>query len=442
MEQQCISVAASDGLYVTDDYLVTHNTAQAITYANELAAERILVVCPASVRLQWEQMIHRWVWPRNHRTKTGFPVVNPILRGGAAIYKGPAPCWWVISYDLLARKPAIYEMFLRDRYDLVILDEIHMLRSPTAARTQHILGAQHIDGVADQGDHKLGLTGTPLPSRPRECYTITRSFCWDAIDRMSERKFRSLYNDSMKVNGFKTIEIVGRLPELQNRLRANFMVRRIKEDVLPQLPKTRYELTYVEPTTGVRHALRAERMLGIDPTSFHDWDADVQGQIATVRREMGEAKVPLIVEHMHRLMDEIDKAVVFCWHQPVAQALYEKLAEYNPVVATGKTSARQKHERKEHFIAEPSCRLFIGNIASVGTGTNGIQEVASWAVFAEPSWTPGENEQAVDRLRRMGQTGYVVAQFLIAPHGFDERVLRSNLEKADRIEQTLDRSMT
>lgn len=415
-------------------------TAQAIVYANEIGAERVLVICPASVRLQWQQMIYRWIWPRNHRTKTGYPVTCPVLSGKSSIYRGPHPCWYIVSYDLLARSPAMYEMFLAMGYDLVICDEIHFLRSPEARRTQHIFGAQHIDGIAENAGAKLGLTGTPLPSRPRECYTVARNFCFDAIDRLSLDKFKAFYNESVPMPGGKVVEFTGRLPELQQRLRANFMVRRHKDDVLPQLPKTRYEIAYVEPNKGVRTALRAEKMLGIDPTDFQRWDADVQGQVATIRREMGEAKVPLVAEHVHRIMQELDKLVVYCWHKSVLWALAETLAEYQPVALPGGTTNKQKHERKEAFMRDPEVRLFLGNIAAIGTGTDGIQEVASMCVFAEPSWTPGENEQAVDRLRRIGQTGYVHAQFLVAPAGFDERVLKANLEKADHTHRTLDRS--
>jgi len=413
-------------------------TAQAIVFANEIGAQRVLVICPASVRLQWQQMIYRWVWPRNLPTKTGFPVVCPILTGKSPIYRGPHPCWYIVSYDLIARSPAIYEIFRGMNYDLFIGDEIHFLRSPEARRTQHIFGAKHIEGVAESAERKLGLTGTPLPSRPRECYTVTRNFCFDAIDRLSLDKFKSFYNETLSLPGEKQIELVGRLPELQQRLRANFMVRRHKDDVLPQLPKTRYEIAYVEPNKGVREALRAEKMLGIDPGDFKSWDAQVQGQVATIRREMGEAKVPLVVEHVHRLMSELDKLVIYCWHKSVLAALAEELAEYSPVQVPGGTTNKQKHERKEAFMYDPSVRLFLGNIAAVGTGTDGIQEVAYFAVFAEPSWTPGENEQAVDRLRRMGQQGHVVAQFLVAPQGFDERVLKANLEKADHTHRTLD----
>ena len=259
---------------------------------------------------------------------------------------------------------------------------------------------------------------------------------------MSEDRFRFRFNPSITVPGGKMIEKTGRLPELQNRLRCNFMVRRLKKEVLHQLPSVTYELTYVEPNAGVKKALRHERMLGVDPLHLGQVDGDIMGRVSTVRREMGEAKVPLVVQHVRDLFDSgLEKLVLFTWHRSVLAHLADELASLGVVTVPGGSTATQKHVRKETFMQDPNTRIFIGNILACGTGTDGLQKVCSHVVFAEASWVPGENDQAVDRLWRMGQNRGVLAQFLVAEGGMDQRVLGSAIEKAGNIDTTLDKRM-
>jgi SWI/SNF-related matrix-associated actin-dependent regulator 1 of chromatin subfamily A len=187
--------------------------------------------------------------------------------------------------------------------------------------------------------------------------------------------------------------------------------------------------------------LAGENLLGIDPLQFDGSDAELKGQIATLRREMGEAKVPLALEHIERVLSGgTDKLVVFAWHKSVIQGLAEapSLSKYNPVTVMGGATDGQKHERKRQFIEDPDCKLFVGNIMACGTGVDGLQQVCNTAVFAEASWVPGDNDQAVDRLWRMGQGTNVLAQFLVAPESMDERVLGSAINKAENTHAALD----
>ena len=192
--------------------------------------------------------------------------------------------------------------------------------------------------------------------------------------------------------------------------------------------------------TPVRKALKAESLIDIDPTNFDKTDMETQGHISTVRKEMGIAKVPLVVEHVARLLNGgMDKLVLFTWHREVLAKLHDELAGYGAVSVPGGVTTVQKHSRKKAFMEKPNIRVFIGNILACGTGTDGLQEVCSHAVFSEFSWVPGDNDQAVDRLWRMGQAGNVMAEFLIAPDSMDEKVLMSSVTKAQTTHETLDR---
>lgn len=408
-------------------------TIQAIGLANYIGAKHVLVICPASVRLQWRKEILRWsvLAPRVR--------VYPILRSADGF--NPHANYTIVSYDL-ARAEVIHKLLAERHWDIVVIDEAHYLKSPSAMRTQAIFGGGLGDFkeryIVKNAEHIVALTGTPLPNRPRECYTLVRALCWDAIEWMSQDKFIYTYNPSeTDWETGKTIYATGRLPELRARLRCNLMIRRHKKDVLEQLPDTQYELRYVEEDGAVRTALKAEHMLGIDPgDSVFSLDGDA---ISTVRRMMGEAMAPQAASFVEEQLDGgVDKVVVFAWHKSVVAKLRELLGKYGVVTIDGGTSAVGKYRAIQEFRTNPDIRVVVANIMAAGTGTDGLQDACSHAIFAEPDWVPGNNQQCVDRLHRIGQRGSVLAQFLVAPGSFAEKILGDAIGKLTDINATLD----
>lgn len=279
------------------------------------------------------------------------------------------------------------------------------------------------------------------PMIAHNCYTISRGLCWDAIDWASYDDFCFRHNPSARVgSGGAVREEKGRLLELQARLRCNFMIRRLKKDVLKDLPDKRYEMSYVETNGKIQQVLQKERLLDFDPDEVSNPDFFLDGAISTVRREMGEAKVPRIVEHMKYLLDiaEVEKVVMFSHHRSVMDALHEALDKYGVAVVRGGMSAVAKQEEVDKFVNDPKCRIFSGQLDAASTGIDGLQKVASHVVLAEPAWNPGINEQAIDRCHRFGQHGNVIAQFLVVEGSLDEKVLSSVVGKAHTVHEALD----
>lgn len=402
-------------------------TMQAIAISNEIQAERTLVLCPANIRLQWCERIRAWStlrWPYT---------VYPILHGRRGVH--PSAEWTVVSYDL-ARTEPIWKALAKGRYDHLILDEAHFLKTPDAARTRTVFGGgSHpvADALRARARRTTALSGTPLPNRPREAYTLARGLCWDSIDWLSEDAFSARFNPSVTretPDGKIFIdERSGRHGELQARLRANFMVRRMKRDVLPQLKLPMLDIVHVEETGPVKAALQAEKLLDIDPENLEGLNMQVMGQVSTVRRMMGMAIAPLAASYVDMLLEGgEDKIVVFAWHVGVIDMLMDKLAKYRPLRIDGSTPPTRKPAIVAEF-GRPGRRLLIGNILSLGTGTDGLQDFCQRGVAAECDWTPGNNEQAIDRLDRMGQRGQVLFDFLVAQGSYSEHVLGSSLRK-------------
>lgn len=419
---------------------------EAIAVCNEIGARRVLVLCPANIRLQWVKVIRRW-------STMAYPyTVYPILHGRRGV--NPNANWTVVSYDLCS-SPGIWKALAKLTYDVLIIDEAHYCKTVDAKRTRAVFGGglnPLAEPLFSRAGMILGLTGTPLPNRPREAYTLARGLCFDAIDFMSEDSFRYRFNPSRKVttedDRVFVDERAGRHAELQARLRANFMVRREKYGPngvgyqLGMTNKPQYEVITVEETTGIKRALAAEKMLDLDPEQLEGVDAECLGQVATVRRLMGEAMAPLAAEYIKMQFDGgEDKIVVFAHHIKVLDYLCKELAKYGVVRIDGSLSQHQKQKRVDIFRTNPRIGACVGNMQSMGTGTDGLQEVCQRAIFAEPDWVSGTNQQCVDRLDRGGQQRQVQADFLVAPGSFLERVLGSALRKHQTTHKALDRVM-
>jgi SWI/SNF-related matrix-associated actin-dependent regulator 1 of chromatin subfamily A len=155
---------------------------------------------------------------------------------------------------------------------------------------------------------------------------------------------------------------------------------------------------------------------------------------------MGEAIAPLGADYVEMLLEGgEDKLVVFAHHINVLNLLEARLTRFGLVRIDGSTGALRKQTKVDKFIADESIRVCLGNLQSMGTGTDGLQDVCAHAVFIEADWTPGVNQQGVDRLDRGGQAGTVQADFLVAPNSFSERLLSVSIEKEHTVHAVLDR---
>lgn len=414
----------------------------AICYANEIGAKRVLVVCPASIRLQWVQRIQEWStmeWPYH---------IHPILSARNGV--NPYAQWTVVSYEL-ARSVSINRALAAGRYDVIILDEAHYLKTVDARRTRAIFGGgerHDIIPLTPFADHVLALTGTPLPNRPREAYTLARGLCWDSIDWASEDAFKERFNPSFQgeytnpETGLVKLfidERNGRHAELQARLRYHFMARHLKRDVMPQLQMPAYDIIVLEETKAVKAALQKESLLDFDPEKYNA-HLEVIGDISTVRKDMGLAIAPQVADYIDMLIDGgEEKLVVFAWHIEVLDILEAAWERHGVVRVDGRTGAVTKQRLVNRFRTDPKCQVILGNSLSLGTGTDGLQDVASHALIAEPDWTPGVNIQCFDRLDRGGQTRKVQGDIFVAPRSIAEKILGNALRKLQITNKVLDK---
>lgn len=414
-------------------------TMSAIVMANEIRAKRTLIVCPASIRLQWAEKILEWSWPR---TKHADLAIILSSRYGVPDHLR----WTIISWDLI-HSPGLWAALSMQRFDLLVLDEAHNVRNNATRRSRAVFGGGDIqvaDPLMSRCERVVALTGTPLPKRLANAYNLTRHLCPDAIDFMSEDRFNAHYNSietGVSSNGkFWKDEWSGNEAELQNRLRANFMVRHDKRAVMPQLDYPSFNLIRVQETKLVKAALVAERMLEIDLSNLEHLPASQWADIEASRQEMGLAIAPQVAEYAMECFDGGEgKLVIFAWHIAVLDILENMLARFGVIRVDGRDGAKSKYRKVREFQNDPKKRVILGNVLSLGTGTDGLQNAASHGLLVEADWVFGNNEQCADRLDRGGQRQKVQFDIFVAPGSIAEKVLTIALDDAKTAHKALDR---
>ncbi len=430
-------------------------TCQSILISNAIEAKRTLVVCPASLRLNWEREI--WTWSTLENVHT-----YPVMKSKDGVnYKSH---YVIISYDLL-RSTGILSALLAKTWDHLILDEAHLLKDPKGNQRTAAICAE--DGLRSVVGRITLASGTILPNQPIECYNSIRLLNHDAIDKMEMEDFRDHYygegegfiNGRYEVWDKETEQTVSkwglhwaegvrnvprRLGQLRRLLRENFMVRRRTSDVLSQLPEAEWHILPLTSSPGIRRALkhpgwgRAEKLYQLDPEVFDSAAVKVEGSISTARRELGEAKAPLIVDFCNELMASgVKKLVVSAYHHSVLDLLREGLKHHGLVYMDGRTTARKKQEAVDNFDSDDKVRIILGQILPLGQGWNLV--AAQDVVNAEPEWVPGNNEQLLRRIRRIGQKGTrLLGHMPLIPDTLEERIIKRAIEKDKVIHEALD----
>lgn len=440
---------ARPGTLIADE-MGLGKTVQAIGVANVTGAKRILIVCPASLLGNWKNEIGRW-------QTLGHPV--HIVRAGAKWPANIKTGFVIVNYDIVSRYPAIKT----ESWDLMVVDEAHYLKNREAKRTKWILGArantrkkqEAIEPIS--AERTLLLTGTPITNRPAEIFTLIHRLDpkrWTSFTNFAKRYCGAVFDGYGLQMGEPT-----NLDELQMRLRETVMVRRIKADVLTELPAKRRQIVLVD-VDGASSLVAAERKIeeeteaAVAQASYAAQKAEAEGseteytdavaklqaarkiaftEMARVRHETAVAKIPAIIEHLENTDGKI---VVFAHHKTVVSKLMDALGPYGAVSITGETPNERRQEIVEQFQTNPDIRFFVGNMQAAGVGIT--LTASSHVVFAELDWVPATLSQAEDRTHRIGQRASVLVQHLVIDGSIDARMAETVVKKQEMIDKALD----
>ena len=388
-------------------------TAQAITAINDHNFREILIIVPASVKYQWQKEFRKW----NYR---GF---IEVVENGQSIIKTANVT--IVNYDLIHRKKIFTQLIYR-HWDLIICDEAHYLKNNSAKRTKVVYFPK---GLKDRADRVWLLTGTPVLNRPVELFSHLKALVPERLGPYTSFfAFTEHFCDAYETKWGWDYSGASNIPEL-SKILDGFMLRRLKEDVLDELPEVTYQTINFAPDKKMKKLNIKERR------EYAKEKEGILGELASMRHESGVAKVPFVVKHIMDVLEDKQKAVVFAYQRDVISQIMESCRAYSPVALTGNTPARKRQEAVETFKSSTECRLFIGQIEAAGVGIDGLQNVCDTVIFAEMSWTPGQIHQAVGRCHRIGQNNPVLVQFLIVEGSIDEDIAATVASKEEVIKQ-------
>lgn len=406
-------------------------TAQAIRASELVGARKILVICPAVARINWEREFQKF--------STASRTVA-VLTGG--VRRLPDADVLIVSWDLTIR---IYSLLARQRYGALILDESHMAKNPDAKRTRAVYGTRcdGRGGLCQYADRVWLLSGTPMPNDPTEVWPMLSALYPESLSRAdgaprNRREFTERYCQiQVQTFGARQIEkIVGgkNLAELRQRIEP-FFLRRSPEEVLRDLPPIRYgTVTLPKPPRydgfvppDIKDALSDAEALARagDHEGAASLLAAIQGdaQYTSLRRITGLAKVGGLVDLIDGDMNGgLDKLVVFTWHTEVLERLRDDLSVrgYDSVEVQGSTTPLARQRAIDSFQDPKGPRLFFGQILAAGVAIT--LTAASNVLIAEPPFSPKDVAQAVMRVRRIGQTRPCLARFAILDGSLADRV--------------------
>lgn len=361
---------------VLGDEMGLGKTVQAIAAAAHVAAvdgvarTRVLVVCPASVVVNWEREIKNFT--------TGLPV----FRAHGAVKEDLVDAWrseggfCVVTYDgartMAARLGAP---------EFVIVDEAHMIKNPEAQRSRAV--ARLVDSAA----HALLMTGTPLENAVVDFEHLVGYIAPQLdVEDLSAREFR--------------------------RRVAPVYLRRNQDDVLDELPQKTETIDWIDLNDqDRRHYLEAVREGG--------WMAMRRAPMTT------PVGVPAKLQRLREIVDEAAEAgrkvLIFSFFLDVLARLDKELGKTVVGTVDGSVAAAKRQDLVDQFAAVDGPAVLLAQITAAGAGLN-IQ-AASVVILVEPQVKPSIEAQAIARAHRMGQTSTVLVHRLVADDTADERLL-------------------
>ena len=376
-------------------------TVQALAALEADQAFPAVVICPASVKLNWERETRKWLPERS-----------------VAVLEGRDDRAWsedvelaeivVLNYDILE---AHLDKLIGRQPLAVVFDESHYVKNPQAQRTK---AALELAGALPPDALRLALTGTPILNRPEELVAQLR-----ALGRLREfgsgarltRRFRSAGSDD----------------RLHWNLRARCYVRRTKRQVLPQLPAKRHDTVPILLSNEHEYRLAEQDVIawlqGL-PLDLGTIDARVAAalraeqlvRLNNLRQLAANGKLPTALAWISDFLASGEPLVVFAEHVAIQKALIERFPESVHILGADSSTARQA--AVDAFQAEDGPQLIVCSLKAASQGITLTR--ASNVAFMELDWTPARHDQAEDRLHRIGQESAVTAWYLLAPDTIDE----------------------
>ena len=447
-------IEKNQGRALVADEMGLGKTVQALAWLQlHPEARPAIIVVPASLKLNWKKEAEAWMENPVVQVLSGSPKAGDIIQGDII----------VINYDIVGKWFGVLSSLL---LKVIILDEIHYLKNSKAQRSKAV--RQLVKGVP----HLIGLSGTPIVNRPIEAYNAISMISPLFAD--NEWQFAHRYCGA-KNNGFGwDFSGSSRTEELHSRLTRSFMIRRLKKDVLKDLPDkvrsyipmeldnrkvyAQAERDFIafirEKTTNELNSIEAKlqaelresmKKYGIESYQFEGHTlkkedivrdkvnrvkaAETLTKIEGLKQLAVEGKMEGVISWVRDFLESGEKLVIMAVHKFVIDRLMQEFGKM-AVKIDGSVTQNKRQEAVEQFQQSDKIRLFIGNIKAAGVGIT--LTASSNVAIIELPWVSGDLLQCEDRCHRIGQKNTVNIYYLLAANTIEETIAEM-LDKKNKV---------
>ena len=419
--------------FILADDMGLGKTTSTIIAALETGAKKILIISPASLKINWMREIQNYTdrsvyicEGKNYSTEHDFVIINyDIIKN---------------FYDIKDKENSpIYQT----NFDLIIIDEAHYLQNSQAQRTKLV------NHFAKQVDRLWLLTGTPMTSRPINYYNLLNLIESPVAQNWMAYAIRYCEGYQFKAGPRKVWNVKGasNLEELRDRT-SRQVLRRLKEDVL-DLPDKIITPVYLRLKSRLYEELMGE---------YYDWyrtkteessSLTLQfSKLTKVRQIIAEEKISSTIELCENIIEQGKKVIIFTNFTNSLQKLVEHFGK-QCVFLDGSCSQPQRQYAVDQFQNNDKINVFVGNIKAAGVGIT--LTAAEAVIMNDLSFLPSDHSQSEDRAYRYGQKSNVSVYYPIFENTIEgviydilskkksiiETVMGDNLDKTDFVEEVL-----
>ncbi len=425
MQHQKVAIEkllANDRFILADDMGVGKTTS-AIIASLESEAKKILIICPASLKINWQREIENY-------SDRKVLIVEGKKWGSTFDY-------YIINYDIIknyhsmesvALGEEIRQPILKEKFDLVIIDEAHYISNPTAQRTKLI------NDIVEKIPKVWLLSGTPMTSRPINYYNILKivqspiALNWQSY----VKRYCGGYQFTVKGKKIWNTGGATNLDELRERTK-NIVLRRMKTDIL-DLPDKIITPIFLDLKSTFYDEELEDFMRITNENKNKESLSITINRLMKVRQVIAYEKVEHTSEIIDRCLDQDKKIIVFTNFTMTLDMLHEKYKK-NSVILDGRMSKEKRQQSVDRFQNEDKIKIFFSNIIAGGVGIT--LTAAEVVIMNDLSFVPAHHSQAEDRAFRYGQKKNVIVYYPIFENTIEKIVYNILNKKKNIIDQVM-----
>lgn len=424
MEHQKVAIEkllANDKFILADD-MGLGKTTSAVIGALESGAKKVLIVCPASLKINWQREISNYSDRR-------VLIVEGRKWGSTFDF-------YIINYDIIKNYHTTdksedsddYKLLVNEGFDLAIVDEAHYISNTTANRTRLL------NDVLEQIPKVWLLTGTPMTSRPINYFNLLKivdsplTLNWQSY----VRRYCKGYQFSVGNRKVWNTSGASNLDELRERTKS-YVLRRMKTDIL-DLPEKIVTPVFVELTSKM-YDEELEEFTRITNDKKNDETISVTlNRLMKIRQLISYEKIPYTCELIDKCLEQGKKVIVLTNFTMTLDMLHDKYKK-NSVTLDGRMNKDKRQENVDRFQTDDKIKVFIGNIKAAGVGIT--LTAAEVVIMNDLSFVPADHSQGEDRAYRYGQKNSVLVYYPVFENTIEKVIYNILQKKKNVIDQVM-----